>query len=196
VTKIVTFTLLWPYPLLYKYTCREKIQVEDTMTDKLKGTASELTPKQLHFARCVAGGMSQAAAYREAYGCKPNSKPETQQANASRLMSDSRVRARVDAIIRQKEAGIAASAVSDRERVLSKLRHLLDNAEPADTAKLRAAELLGKSVGLFRDVVETSTNKTSSDLLSDLENLLDVAEPDSIIAEAAAPDPDPDRTMH
>lgn len=149
------------------------------MGDQLK-PAGELTPKQLHFARCVAAGMSQAAAYREAYGCKPGSKPETQQANASRLMADSRVRQRVDAIIRQKEAGIAASAVSDRERVLTKLRHLLDNAEPSDTGKLRAAELLGKSVGLFKDVVETNQQRSSSDLLSDLENLLDVAEQDEV----------------
>ena len=31
-----------------------------------------LTPKQAHFARCVAGGMTQADAYREAYDPKPD----------------------------------------------------------------------------------------------------------------------------
>lgn len=160
------------------------------MADKSTASSSKaLTAKQQHFCRCVASGMSQAAAYREAFDCSGSSKPETQQANASRLMADSRVRSRVDYLIRQKEAGIVASAVSDRERVLTKLRHLLDNAEPSDSAKLRAAELLGKSVGLFKDVVETTDSKSSSDLLSDLENLLDVAAPE-------LSSPDPDQPLH
>lgn len=136
---------------------------------------SKLTAKQLHFCRCVASGMSQAAAYREAYDVKPESKPESQQVNASKLMADDRVRQRVEYLIRQKEAGLQASAVSDRERVLGKLRHFIDNAEPSDSAKLRAAELLGKSVGLFRDVVETSSAKSSEDLLNELDAILDSA---------------------
>lgn len=176
-------------------TCRQKLHVRIIggslgMSDKSGVTKSTgLTPKQLHFARCVASGMSQAAAYREAYGCSPDSKPETQQANASRLMADSRVRARVDAIIRQKEAGIAASAASDREKVLSKLRHMLENAEPSDSNKLRAAELLGKTVGLFRDVVETSDTRSSNDLLSDLEKLLETSQPEP-------EQPPPDQPLH
>ena len=55
-----------------------------------------LTPKQEKFAQCVADGMSQADAYRTAYDCKPTTKPETAQANASRIMSDSTVLARVE----------------------------------------------------------------------------------------------------
>ncbi len=64
--------------------------------DKRSG---KLTPKQLHFARCVASGMSQAAAYREAYDVKEGSKAESQQGSASKLMSNPLVRARVEAII-------------------------------------------------------------------------------------------------
>jgi len=160
------------------------------MADKSTADASKpLTAKQQHFCRCVANGLSQAAAYREAYGCRPDSKPETQQANASRLMSDSRVRARVEYLIRQKEVGLAASAASDREKVLSKLRHMLENAEPSDSNKLRAAELLGKTVGLFRDVVETSDTRSSNDLLSDLEKLLETSQPEP-------EQPPPDQPLH
>ena len=160
------------------------------MADKSKADQSKvLTAKQQHFCRCVASGMSQAAAYREAYGCSPESKPETQQANASRLMADSRVRSRVNYLIRQKEAGMAASAASDREKVLSKLRHMLENAEPSDSNKLRAAELLGKTVGLFRDVVETSDTRSSNDLLSDLEKLLETSQPEP-------EQPPPDQPLH
>lgn len=88
-------------------------------------------------------------------------------------MSNPMVRARVDYLIRQKEAGIAASALSDRERVLSKLRHMLDNAEPSDGNKLRAAELLGKSVGLFKEVVETQQSTSADDLIGELEAMIE-----------------------
>lgn len=155
--------------------------------------SSKLTPKQLHFARCVASGMSQAQAYREAYDCKPDALKETQQQAASRLMSNPMVRARVDYLIRQKEAGIAASALSDRERVLSKLRHMLDNAEPSDGNKLRAAELLGKSVGLFREVVETQQSTSADDLIGELEAMIESIGSDDAdtTAEESAPSDQP-----
>lgn len=54
-----------------------------------------LTPKQEHFAHCIADGMSRADAYRAAFKVRPNTKPETCQANGSRLMADSAVSARV-----------------------------------------------------------------------------------------------------
>lgn len=157
-----------------------------------------LTSKQLHFARCVASGMSQAAAYRESYNVREGSKASSHQVSASKLMGNPMIKQRVEAIIRQKEAGIAASALSDRERVLTKLRHMLDNAEPNDGQKLRAAELLGKSVGLFKDVVETTDTRSSDDLISDLEVLLDSVtegantDSDSVCAII----PEGDSTMH
>ena len=154
--------------------------------------SNKLTPKQLHFARCVANGMPQAKAYREAYDCKPDALKETQQQAASRLMANPMVRARVDYLIRQKEAGLAASAASDRERVLSKLRHMLDNAEPSDGNKLRACELLGKSVGLFKDVVETQQSVSSDDLIGELEALIESLDSDDAdTAEVSAPSDQP-----
>ena len=54
-----------------------------------------LTPKQEKFAQCVADGMSQADAYRIAFNVKQTTKPETAQANASRLMANSTISARV-----------------------------------------------------------------------------------------------------
>ncbi len=55
-----------------------------------------------------------------------------------------------------RERAVAASAVTDRDKVLRKLRHWMDEAEPTDSIKLRAAELLGKSAGLF--VTEMTLN--------------------------------------
>jgi len=136
-------------------------------------TRDGLTPKQMHFCRCVAAGMSQAAAYREAFDVTADGKSATHREAASRLMARTDIKARVDALIAQRERSILASSLSDRERVLSKLRAWTDTAEAGDSNKIRAAELLGKSVGLFRDVVETSESRTSDDLLADLEAMLD-----------------------
>lgn len=135
----------------------------------------QLTPKQLHFARCVASGMTQAAAYREAYDVGETTKPATVHEAASKLMRNPELKRRVEYLIRQREAAVAASALSDRERVLKKLREWVDSAEPGDSNKLRAAELLGKSVGLFKDVVETSESKSPDDLVAELEALVDAA---------------------
>jgi len=146
-------------------------------------TRDGLTAKQMHFARCVASGMPQAEAYREAYDVTAEGKTATHREAASRLMARDDIRARVDALIAQRERSILASSLSDRERVLSKLRQWTENAQPADGNKIRAAELLGKSVGLFRDVIETSESRTSEELLAELETMLE-----SVADDAETPD--------
>lgn len=147
-----------------------------------KGAVSGgLTPKQAHFARCVASGMTQAEAYREAYNCRPGSLKTTQQQLASKLMADPMIRRRVERLVRERERGLLASSLSDRERVLRKLRDTMDaeDVTQADSIRLRAAELLGKTVGLFRDVVETTEHKTAAqieqELLEVLEQIADSA---------------------
>ena len=109
--------------------------------------------------------MTQAEAYREAYDVTAEGKPASHRENASRLMARDDISSRVRALIAQRERSILASSVSDRERVLSKLRHWMDHAEAGDSNRIRSAELLGKTSGLFRDVVETSDSKSSDCLL-------------------------------
>ena len=116
----------------------------------------KLTPKQLHFARCIASGMTQSDGYREAYAVRPLTTQESIHSSASRLMADVKVSARVRHLIGLREQAVVASAVTDRERVLSKLRGWMDNAEPTDSVRLRAAELLGKSANLFATEVSVS----------------------------------------
>ena len=55
---------------------------------------AKITPQQEKFCQAIADGMSQADAYRTAYKVG-KSKPETVIQNASRLMADSNVSARV-----------------------------------------------------------------------------------------------------
>ena len=131
-----------------------------------------LTPKQAHFARCVAGGMTQADAYREAYDPKASTKSETIHTLASRLMARDEIRSRVDSIMAAKDRAVAASALSDRDKVLSKLRFWLDGGV-TDSNQLRAAELLGKASGVFTDQVSiTSTERAPAEVAADMERRL------------------------
>ena len=155
-----------------------------TSEDAVMGkTRDGLTAKQMHFARCVASGMSQAEAYREAFDVVAGGKTATHREAASRLMARADIRLRVDALIAQRERSILASSLSDRERVLTKLREWTDTAQPADGNKIRAAELLGRTSGMFRDVIETSESRTSEELLAELETMLE-----SVADDAETPD--------
>ena len=158
-------------------------------------TRDGLTAKQMHFARCVASGMAQAEAYREAFDVTAEGRTATHREAASRLMARADIRARVDALVAQRERSILASSLSDRERVLRRLRQWTDPAAPADGKKIRAAELLGRSVGLFRDVVETSEGKTSDELLSELEAMLESVPDNQPEPEQSEPIPE-DRSVH
>jgi len=122
--------------------------------------------------------MSQAEAYREAFDVAEGSKTATHREAASRLMARADIKARVDGLIAQRERSMLASALSDREQVLSKLRHWMDHAEAGDSNRIRSAELLGKTSGLFRDVVETSESRSSDDLLAELEAMIEASADD------------------
>jgi len=108
----------------------------------------KLTPKQLHFARCVASGQTQADAYREAYSPRGSTTAASIHTLASRVAGRVEVRARVDALLAARERAVAASAVTDRQKVTEHLRDALAGGE-TDPLRLRAAELLGRSAGLF-----------------------------------------------
>jgi hypothetical protein len=132
-----------------------------------------LTAKQLHFARCVASGMKQAEAYREAYNAE-NMQASTVHEKASRLMAQDKIRARVDVLVGLREKALMRSTVDVRTKVLRKLEDMMDSAEPADSVKLRATELLGKTIGLFRDVIEDNRNAdlSSEELKEQLRELI------------------------
>ena len=148
-------------------------------------TRNGLTAKQLHFCRCVASGMTGASSYREAFDVTAEGKSATHREAASRLMARADISARVNALIAQRERSILASSLSDREKVLSKLRHWVDHADAEEgmAHKLKAAELLGKSTSLFRDVVETSESRSSDELLAELEAMIEASADDQSDAE-------------
>lgn len=149
--------------------------------DKPIPKAKALTGKQLHFSRCLAQGMSKTEAYIEAYSTDNMARSTINEA-ACRLSQDSRITARVQQLILLKEKALIRSTVGLKDQVLTKLVGFMDNATPQDSAKLRAAELLGKSIGLFKDVIEDNRNAdlTAEQLTTLLhEKLSKIAEQDS-----------------
>jgi Asp/Glu/hydantoin racemase len=134
---------------------------------------NDFTPKQQRFCRAVVSGCTMSDAYREAYNTS-NMKPATVNREAHTLMATPKIATRVERLQRQKDRAIVAASLSDRERVLTKLRDLLDNAKgtPAESTMLRAADLLGKSVGLYRDVQVTEQPRSPDEIRAELEEML------------------------
>lgn len=142
-----------------------------------KGQTS-LTPKQREFARMVALGDTQAGAYRKAYGAK--GKPKTIGDNASRLASDDRVKAEIEAYRLAAEAEKQRTPAQLRSLVIHQLtKHALDEACPP-AQRIKALELLGKvsEVAAFTERKETMVTHQSSaikqKLLDQLRNVVDI----------------------
>jgi hypothetical protein len=138
---------------------------------KMATRTPDLTPKQTHFCRAVVSGCTMSDAYREAYNTS-NMKPATVHREAHTLKSNPKIATRVESLQGAKDRAVVASSLSDRERVLEQLRHFVDHAVPSDSVKLRACEMLGKSVGLFKDIVETKVHRTPDEILADIDRRL------------------------
>jgi hypothetical protein len=92
---------------------------------------------------------------------------------ACRLASNHKVATRIKAIQADIEADYRTRALRREEYVLKKLQDEAEHAE-TDGSRVRALELLGKTVGLFTDKVEIEqdTDKTAAELEADLERRL------------------------
>ena len=135
-----------------------------------------LTEKQEKFCQLVAQGRMLVEAYREA-GYMPNGSEKTQWEAASRLMSsNSKVIARVKAIQAEMEQSRLTIERRRSEWILKRLTHEAEMAE-TDGARVRALELLGKSlsVSMFTDRIEQTdtTERSASEIEADLRRRLD-----------------------
>lgn len=140
-----------------------------------------LTPKQRKFVQGVASGLSLADAYRQAYDAGGMS-DKAIRTESAKLIQHQGVAMALQAIRARREAQNQILTVSDRDLVLKNLRQWTKgDGEPPTSAQLRAAELLGKACGLYKDVVETRTERPAADILGDIEkrlNALQASEPD------------------
>lgn len=127
-----------------------------------------LTPKQRKFSENIVSGMNLSDAYRNAYDADGMTNAQIHR-EASLLGSDPKVTQCVEALGVELRRKGEALTVSDRDKVVTKLRDWLDGKESATAAQLRAAELLGKACGLYRDVVEDHRERPAQAVAAELE---------------------------
>ena len=107
-----------------------------------------LTAKQMKFVKEVSEGGSQSNAYRKAYDTLQMT-PKTVWEEASRLSRHPKIAARLRELEAEKEAERRMQALSREDKVLQLLEKIAFGNGPK-ARRLKALELLGKSVGLFK----------------------------------------------
>jgi predicted RND superfamily exporter protein len=130
-----------------------------------------LTVKQRKFAENVIAGMSLSDAYRNAYDAGGMTNAQIHR-EASLLGSDPRVAQCMEALGEAVRRKSEAVTVSDRDMLVTLLRQWSKGEAPATQTQLRAAELLGKACGLYRDVVEDHRERPAALVAADLERRL------------------------
>lgn len=108
-----------------------------------------LTQKQEMFVQGIIEGKSQADAYRSAYNCKKMA-DKTIWENASRLMADSKVQARITEI---REKLLKPSIMTAQDR-LEWLTEVIQNTEERTENRLKAADIMNKMQGEYVTKVE------------------------------------------
>jgi hypothetical protein len=123
-----------------------------------------ITAKQLAFAEGVASGMTLSDAYRAAYDARLMTDKSVWEASC-RMLQHFKVRARLDQIAREREEARRMLATSDAASALETLRRMMTEAD-SDATKVRAAELLAKSAGVFteRVEIEDKTDRSASEI--------------------------------
>ena len=131
----------------------------------------KITPKQHEFARLIAEEhLTSSDAYRSAY--KPNilAKNKSVHEMACRVMTNIKVQSMIRSIQHKREEDNRMRAIRREEFVLKKLMEEVEKGDQA-SSRIRALELLGKTVSMFSNKVEIKTkqiDRTSEELTEDL----------------------------
>jgi Terminase small subunit len=118
-------------------------------------------PRHDEFASLVAGGMKARQAYAAA-GFAGKGAAQS----ASRLAGKSDVAARIAELCSRASSASVARVALSREWVLSGLMKLADGAE-SESTRVRALELCGRELGMFRDPAENTLQFTDPRKMTD-----------------------------
>ena len=134
-----------------------------------------LTSKQENFVAAFIDGSSQSAAYSMAYQTE-NMSQKTIWEESSRLRRHPKVAARIIELEAEKAHRQRIQALSREERILKELEAVAFGEGPV-SAKLKAIELLGKNLDLFKPKevpeMERSQEEIECQLMGKLAKLLD-----------------------
>ena len=133
----------------------------------------DLTIKQRQFVDEIIKGK--LGSYKEAYAkvydvelTKTGKIPKWVEVEASRLVANPKIALSIQKAIQRKEQSSVATSLRTRNYVIEQLYRESKEAD-SDASRVRALELLGKSVSLFSDVVETKEARTSDEVERDIE---------------------------
>ena len=137
---------------------------------------TDLTPKQRAFVECIVKGKlgSHIDVYMSVYNVartKTGGIPKHAYVDCSRLMSNPKVSLSISNGLQRREHSLVASAHRTRSYVIEQL-YKESKESDSDASRVRALELLGKSVSLFSDVVETKESRSSDLIESEIESRL------------------------
>ena len=146
-----------------KQTPIEQILLGSSNPDGVK-----LTKKQKDFARKVAEGKPKAQAYRETYNS--TAKPQSQAEQASRLASNPKISAMIEAFTVANEAREYLIPAQIRTMAIQNLVGIAIDEEEKTSNKLKALELIGKmsEVALFTERKELIHTNNSEDIKAKL----------------------------
>ena len=142
-------------------------------TVKTARRSNGLTDKQEAFAQAVFDGSNFSEAYRLAYDAQNMSAASIHQ-EAYQLVTSPKVALRLEELESVRVKQQSMQALSRSEKVIKKLEDIGLGDDQGGTAQIRALELLGKSIGLFKDVVETEdkTERNADTIKAELEQKL------------------------
>jgi hypothetical protein len=113
-----------------------------------------LTAKQECFCIAILNGTGWSEAYRQAYDAE-NMSAASIHREAYALATNPKIASRLERAEREKQAEQRMQRLSRAERVIEKLEQIALRSGDTDGTQVRALELLGKTLGLFVDRVET-----------------------------------------
>jgi hypothetical protein len=132
-----------------------------TSGSKTAVNSEGLTTKQEAFCMAILDGKGFSDAYREAYDAANMSAASVHQ-EAYKLGTHPKIAQRLERAEREKQQEQRMQRLSRSERVVQKLEQIALRDGDTDGTQVRALELLGKTLGLFIDRMETE-DKTPRD---------------------------------
>ena len=140
---------------------------------KIVNKDTDLTIKQRAFVDEIIKGK--LGSYKEAYAkvydvtlTKQGKIPKWVEVEASRLIANPKVALSLYKAIQRKEDVAVASSLRTRNYVLERLMSESKEAD-SDATRVRALELLGKTVSLFNDTIEIKEARDSDDIEAEIE---------------------------
>ena len=99
---------------------------------------------------------------------KTGSVPKWVEVEASKLLANPKVALSIQTAMERRDGATVASSVKTREYVLEQLYKESIGAD-SDASRIRALELLGKTVGIFTDQIEVKSHRSTEEIDRDLE---------------------------